>query len=106
MIENSEKHTPGPWHVTGSRVDAYSYYLASSTTGLHINQREANARLIAAAPELLASLRDVLAQLDSELLIRNYDSGWSLKQIPLVMALKAAQEVIQKAEGQEPNEDR
>lgn len=52
-------HTPGPWH-TGGRGDriiyaADGYAVASATVfhNQHDGQLEANARLIAAAPELL-----------------------------------------------------
>lgn len=67
----STKHTPGPWTVTKVAPDKYpSGYRASvyyaikangsriaQTSGEHMTQdAEANARLIAAAPELLALL--------------------------------------------------
>jgi RES domain-containing protein len=55
-------HTPGPWHA-GGRGDriiyaADGYAVASATVfhNQHDGQLEANARLIAAAPELLAEL--------------------------------------------------
>ncbi len=66
------KHTPGPWHVdTDSRdgartvvldhqCDAICDTLPGATEGDRIaarNEAEANARLIAAAPELLGALR-------------------------------------------------
>ena len=59
-------HTPGPWHIQpgeSSRV-----YLVNNDQGhaigeiVHTDTRKpADARLIAAAPELLAALRDLLA---------------------------------------------
>ena len=59
-------HTPGPWHVEGQYV--FSPPVASNpicATGRHLGQAieevEANARLIAAAPDLLGALRFILA---------------------------------------------
>lgn len=56
------KHTPGPW-----RVDLNSKGLVrindDPTCGILVGQA-ANARLVAAAPELLALLKKVLKQAD------------------------------------------
>lgn len=65
------KHTPGPWHV-GGKLDAIvyapdGYAVAGCQTyhGLRDEQSTtANARLIACAPHLLASLRRVLRMLE------------------------------------------
>ncbi|HFH2583027.1 hypothetical protein [Pseudomonas aeruginosa] len=60
------KHTPGPWHVGGPNkctiYDKHGQRLANSFEGVMATQRtdsecEANARLCAAAPELLEALR-------------------------------------------------
>lgn len=69
-------HTPGPWFVTDewnplilsnanggvhvAQVLAYS----DGITGTHRPQADADARLIAAAPDLLDALRDLLAATD------------------------------------------
>lgn len=60
------KHTPGPWTV---RKDAIKFLITAKdnsgiahTSGLHYDS-EANARLIAAAPELLEALIELKAQL-------------------------------------------
>lgn len=59
------KHTPGPWHVGGPNkctiYDKHGQRLANSFEGVMATQRtdsecEANARLCAAAPELLEAL--------------------------------------------------
>ena len=58
----SEKHTPGPWHVsqlwagyTGAEIRAGDTKLAILLiNGHNAEHGEANARLIAAAPDLLA----------------------------------------------------
>ena len=77
----SEKHTPGPWESTGAEVwgtHAMRFNLTTGGTPMiatvckHEDAErafpyEANARLIAAAPELLAALQSVLANsLDSQ----------------------------------------
>lgn len=82
------RYTPGPWHVhtisktdgefliytgdVGSAPDAHDAAVATVAGGLGWNdtdgrcmESEANARLIAAAPKLLAALRDCLSWLTS-----------------------------------------
>ena len=72
MNEQVTKHTPGPWEmmpplgegnysVMSSKVNAGgNWYVAEIPNGSHA-EAQANARLIAAAPELLDALRLVLA---------------------------------------------
>jgi len=96
------KHTKGPWHITepnainGKRFICTEpadgvFYTVAITMGdaawSHINDA-ANARLIAAAPDLLDALRWTL-----ESLIDDYE-GWN--DMPVVKAARAA---IAKAEG-------
>ena len=68
----TDKHTPGPWKVITGAV-----YTAQSTgkvvpiasmdreagNGTSLVEREANARLIAAAPELLKALEEIADRL-------------------------------------------
>ena len=56
------KHTPGPWHVDGCNINAGStaYLVANQRATAH--QLRANARLIAAAPELLEALTRLLRE--------------------------------------------
>lgn len=65
------KHTPGPWGCTDTSHHAHDYRLTKPDGSLlpltveandHSEQR-ANARLIAAAPDLLTSLRAIHHQL-------------------------------------------
>ena len=94
------KHTKGPWHITepnainGKRFICTEpadgvFYTVAITMGdaawSHINDA-ANARLIAAAPDLLDALRWTL-----ESLIDDYE-GWN--DMPVV---KAARDAIAKA---------
>lgn len=73
----SEKHTPGPWHwdsdpikndplnrvryrvVTTGKTITQCYYSSSD------EQAEWDARLIAAAPDLLAALKDMATAMDA-----------------------------------------
>ena len=80
---NEAKHTPGPWYLEEVGYSSSSYYIRGSfdsgarhTIGkgavAHIprstvNPMEANARLIAAAPELLEALKEVTEILDEVL---------------------------------------
>jgi hypothetical protein len=71
----STTHTPGPWCAEGHNVFKgarplpLALFIADcSHSGAHRPQAEteANARLIAAAPELLAALIEVVAEADRE----------------------------------------
>ena len=63
---NAAKHTPGPWELDttfgrqGLIQPVGRDYPVAAVTGYYTNagQTEANARLIAAAPEMLEALRD------------------------------------------------
>jgi hypothetical protein len=62
------KHTPGPWGCIDTSNYAHDYRLTKpdgSTLPLHVeandhSEQRANARLIAAAPDLLEALKDML----------------------------------------------
>lgn len=78
----SAKHTPGPWltdrnNVHTGQIATVHHCIGNdwieiwtdkwAETGLGEGEQEANARLIAAAPDLLAALQSVLANsLDSQ----------------------------------------
>lgn len=86
------KGTPGPWHPAFNRdsedgVNATSIY---SEDGIYVAdvyrgyvgsedlkevEQKANARLIAAAPELLEALDDLIHLAESAMLRANYDGG-------------------------------
>ena len=57
-------HTEGPWHREGlAIVGVFRTGIVASTPAIHdggVFEREANARLIAAAPELLEALREIV----------------------------------------------
>jgi len=73
---STPKHTPGPWQVNLTRVDhaIFRWHIASEKNGSafpiceHVIESEptgaeqlANARLIAAAPDLLAAVEELVA---------------------------------------------
>lgn len=78
----SAKHTPGPWKVITERSanDAFVFEIAEVSSYRVIPDRAdtfseegdafADARLIAAAPELLEALQEVLPMLENLLMIR------------------------------------
>lgn len=95
------KHTPGPWNVTGVMVDGEPH--PEICIGVHtphgpltvavalggLEGQEANALVLAAAPELLAALQAVLPWA-AELINDNHP------------AMKAAKAAIAKATGEQP----
>jgi hypothetical protein len=95
MEATKEKHatnTPGPWHAYQSRKDVHrnivSHYGAMIAREVH----HANARLIAAAPDLLAQCKEFEKCLTH--LINSGDSGADLERDKL-------REVLAKVEGGE-----
>lgn len=96
------KHTPGPWetskvkglHVTHIFKTMPCSTLIAQTEGLN---NEADAHLIAAAPELLEALKELLAH-EGE---RSYDNGigYETDSIALEKAKNIARSAIDKAEG-------
>jgi hypothetical protein len=89
-------HTPGEWGIGGQGwviVDASGKWIADTrTVNRKVQEEHANARLIAAAPELLAALRWAHARFIAG---QNLD----LEDAPLVAELEAA---IAKATGEQP----
>jgi hypothetical protein len=65
--EALQGHTPGPWTHKATAGD-HDFAVYPEATGRDLalvrDFNEANARLIAAAPEMLEALRDMLADLD------------------------------------------
>lgn len=95
------QYTPGPWkyHAQG---DANQYALVTNTAcwilGILQNgeiltpEQEANARLIAAAPELLQTLKDTCSELNQLAFVQN--DRLAQKQVKIALAL------ISKIEGE------
>lgn len=63
-----QKHTPGPWTAT-EVGPAPRYMIAGAATSVAMTYgqsgQEADARLIAAAPDLLAALREAVELIES-----------------------------------------
>lgn len=93
---SQSKHTPGPWKWLYSSIDDEMVYrvIPIQRPGTHFVTNEADARLVAAAPELLHAL---------ELTIRYLDHP-EVKTIPFAMSVDAAIEqaraAIAKAKGE------
>lgn len=88
-------HTPGPWFVNGDCVEADGPEGPRDVTVAvvhghpHNTVRAANARLIAAAPELLAALKELVA----------YDDGSNEPEDYGYEVLQRCKAAIAKAEG-------
>lgn len=100
------EHTPGPWHADGSRVWGDTAELQSGGTMLRhkiadaayhaeggFEEQHANARLIAAAPELLAALERIVGR------DLTYFRGTVCEGQISFEAVQAARAVIAKAKG-------
>lgn len=105
-------HTPGPWNLGGvsnPRTDPRYSIWGPTPPGKQSGEwiakdvAKANARLIAAAPELLAALKAILEAFDRRVFVRNVrhddDPNWAIDLIPHLAALANAQTAIAKAEG-------
>ncbi len=107
-------HTPGPWKV-GHRqnviVNSYGTILANCEFSHSAKNRRkptgeqsiANARLIAAAPDLLEALKLVWSMFDDGRIVRNIANDghpdWALKMLNFTRELQTIQTAIAKAEG-------
>lgn len=86
------KHTPGPWSIKDDDgiIANNQYWIASIHIARTKDEKEANARLIASAPELLEAL------IKAENTLLDMDSNYGGAGIALPMA----QAAIAKATGQ------
>lgn len=94
----SKQHTPGPWHVEPS-PDRVHFDIR--VDGVHLPLTEANARLIAAAPDLLRLAREAAenATIVADLLATPGEAS-KAELVSVITALGAgARAAITKAEG-------
>ena len=96
-------HTPGPWQIkhrvniigsTGRSVASAGGYTTNTDNGEHILENEANARLIAAAPDLLEACKEAEDWLEEHGGDQNCDPG-------LRGLLRQVRSAIDKATGKE-----
>ena len=105
------QHTPGPWEVmysdTGIGVDPVCD--AINARFKHDNElmrieADANAHLIAAAPELLEACKTLIELIDTGYLVRDIshdgEPGFAIRQLEPVMQLRSVVLAIAKAEGE------
>jgi hypothetical protein len=95
----SEQHTPGPWINDAPGCVAKHWPEGGKATVCICPagaEGEANARLIAAAPDLLAELRNMVAVADF------YMKSLGVLPEDKTVALAAARAAIARAEGREP----
>lgn len=59
-----DEHTPGPWYCTATSHHYYDYRITSKNglLSFDVAQNYANAKVIAAAPDMLAVLEHVVEQ--------------------------------------------
>jgi hypothetical protein len=106
-MKNETQHTPGPWRFNENPTHADLTIWGSEGTAVVTDlgdrlttykQNCANARLIAAAPELLAALKSIESELSDLLFQRTLDS--TLPEFYAVRdARNAARQAIAKAKG-------
>lgn len=115
------KHTPGPWECVWSEDDGHVIRMSSALGGANgyeshhcieyqhglypddgdqFKEAKANARLIAAAPDLLAALKALLSFHQVRWVQDEGPDGEGWKSTELTAAFDAADAAIAKAEGQ------
>ncbi len=95
------KHTPGPWSARNGRIfmtDREELTVANVARAFDGDYSPANARLIAAAPDLLEAL-EALADLHKPCLADNPTLMECVKEQPEYQAYYAARAAIAKAKG-------
>ena len=81
------KHTPGPWKINGSLITsqaamaltvASAYPPKVGNAPRDMDERDANARLIAAAPDMRAALGRVVLVLGERSILHKDDEVWAM----------------------------
>lgn len=91
------KYTPGPWRQLQTRIDDASGYQLCHLDlhGKTESERDANRRLIAAAPDLLALLQDVDEYLAEHEDVIDGDDGRSRPNRAMSLAMELRAVVLQ-----------
>tara|TARA_B100001248_G_scaffold250116_1_gene223880 strand:+ start:1318 stop:1608 length:291 start_codon:yes stop_codon:yes gene_type:complete len=90
--EKHATHTPGPWYTYQSHKDVNRHIACKDGKSIAKEVHHANARLIAAAPEMYKILREVLIDYKSDAKIEGRD---------LPLTGKIIREVLAKVDGGE-----
>lgn len=114
--EPTTKHTPGPWTLGNGEVRirtekneqgrsilvAECYTTGNAGRYPKYEERKANARLIAAAPELLEALKGVMNSIDAYVALNENkpESEWDEYDYMMIPKWKFAKQVLAKAEGE------
>lgn len=87
MTNSTTNHTPGPWrvHAVAGLIQEANGHSIAAYTGTSQDEADANARLIAAAPELLAALEHLLA-LNSGCAPEEEERGWDQARAAIAKA--------------------
>lgn len=97
------KHTPAPWKAGARSVSAPETEdrlgLDCRLYGGNAGDNRANARLIAASPDLLAALRRLIAALDAHATVHAADGDDVARMLEYAQAEDAARAAIAKATG-------
>lgn len=100
------KHTPGPWTAMGAVIwangDSVSRHDAVVAQAVLCDEYEVNARLIAAAPDLLAALHTLWKMFEDGRIVRNISNDgkpdWALRMLTFTQELQTVQAAIDRAE--------
>ena len=112
-MNTTTKHTPGPWHIGVGNGEG-SIFADNGRTRIEIGgttlypicqvnrkwedeEDEANARLIAAAPELLQAIKDLFRE--CAMVHKSWGDGANTKEADA--AIKRAKDAIAKATGKD-----
>lgn len=105
-MKTTHTHTPGPW--TGHIIPGPEFVITGGNGQtvflIGDNRRllpmQTDARLIAAAPDLLAALKSLVDQSEKAVAecLRHHPEGWDWGTLPV----EAARKAIAKAEGRQP----
>ncbi len=110
------KHTLGPWLVSPYTTGIDEIIIEEKAGNNRIcvvtgdaegqEESQANARLIAAAPDLLEALKLIWSMFDDGRIVRNiandHQRDWALKMLTFTRELQTIQRAIAKAEGVDP----
>lgn len=97
------KYCPPPWRYDKDNLNVYGAGMIAQTFGhSHNGEREANARLIAAAPDLLDGAKRVLALLNEGKIVRDitHDGGsdFALRAMNVITDIKVLMNAVERAE--------